>query len=87
MFAFHSPRDFCGPCNGYIEGGMDPSPVVVTFTAEIAAVAMNELLHRLTGLRGPNGHCAEHPRRFDWIKDAVPPSTVREAGVGQILRE
>jgi molybdopterin/thiamine biosynthesis adenylyltransferase len=55
---------------GYIEGGTDPSPVVVTFTTEIAAVAVNEFLHRLTGFRGPNGHCAERLRRFDWIKDA-----------------
>lgn len=55
---------------GYIEGGTDPSPVVVTFTTEIAAVAVNELLHRLTGFRGLDGHCAERVRRFDWIKDA-----------------
>ena len=55
---------------GYIERGTDPSPVVVTFTTEIAAVAVNELLHRLIGFRGPGGHCAEHIRRFDWIKDA-----------------
>jgi molybdopterin/thiamine biosynthesis adenylyltransferase len=55
---------------GYIQGGTDPSPVVVTFTTEIAAVAVNELLHRLTGFRGPDGHCAERVRRFDWIKDA-----------------
>jgi len=48
---------------GYIEGGADPSPVVVTFTTEIAAVAVNELLHRLTGFRGLDGHCAERVRR------------------------
>jgi molybdopterin/thiamine biosynthesis adenylyltransferase len=59
---------------GYIEGGTDPSPVVVTFTTEIGAVAVNELLHRLTGFRGPGGHCAERVRRFDWIKepDTIP---------------
>jgi molybdopterin/thiamine biosynthesis adenylyltransferase len=59
---------------GYIEGGDDPSPIVVTFTTEIAAVAVNELLHRLTGFRGPQGHCAERVRRFDWVKnsDIVP---------------
>ena len=55
---------------GYVEGGTDPSPVVVTFTTEIAAVAVNELLHRLTGFRGPLGHCAERVRRFDRVKDA-----------------
>lgn len=55
---------------GYVEDGADPSPVVVTFTTEIAAVAVNELLHRLTGFRGPHGHCAERLRRFDYVKDA-----------------
>jgi hypothetical protein len=55
---------------GYVAGGNDPSPAVVTFTTEIAAVAVNELLHRLTGFRGSQGHCAERVRRFDWIKDA-----------------
>lgn len=55
---------------GYVAGSGDPSPAVVTFTTEIAAVAVNELLHRLTGFRGPQGHCAERVRRFDWIKDS-----------------
>jgi molybdopterin/thiamine biosynthesis adenylyltransferase len=55
---------------GYIEGGDDPSPVVATFTAEVASMAVNELLHRLTGFRGADGHCAERVRRFDWIKDS-----------------
>lgn len=55
---------------GYVVGGADPSPAVVTFTTEIAAVAVNELLHRLTGFRGAQGHCAERLRRFDRIKDS-----------------
>lgn len=55
---------------GYIEGEGDPSPVVATFTAEVAAMAVNELLHRLTGFRGSDGYCAERIRRFDWIKDS-----------------
>jgi len=55
---------------GYVVGETYPSPAVVTFTTEIAAVAVNELLHRLTGFRGPQGHCAERVRRFDWIKDS-----------------
>ncbi len=41
---------------GYVVGDGDPSPVVVTFTTEIAAVAVNELLHRLTGFRGLDRH-------------------------------
>ncbi len=63
---------------GYIEGGDDPSPVVATFTAEVASMSVNELLHRLTGFRGTDGHCAERVRRFDWIKDSdVVPGTTR----------
>ena len=33
-------------------------------------MAVNELLHRLTGYRGNVGHCAERVRRLDQIKDA-----------------
>jgi molybdopterin/thiamine biosynthesis adenylyltransferase len=55
---------------GYVTGGDDPSPVVVTFTTETATMAVNELLHRLTGYRGEEGHCAERVRRFDRVKDA-----------------
>ena len=55
---------------GYVQGALDPSPIVVTFTTEIAAVAVNELLHRLTGFRGAMKHCSERVRRFDEVKDA-----------------
>lgn len=55
---------------GYVRGGNNPSPVVATFTTEVASIAVNELLHRLTGFRGANGHCAERIRRFDWVKDS-----------------
>jgi molybdopterin/thiamine biosynthesis adenylyltransferase len=55
---------------GYVIGRMDPSPVVVTFTTELACVAINELLHRLTGFRGSQENCTEHIRRFDFLKDA-----------------
>ncbi|MFY9329944.1 MAG: ThiF family adenylyltransferase [Georgfuchsia sp.] len=55
---------------GYVTDGAAPNPVVVTFTSEIAAMAVNELLHRLTGFRGSDGQCAERVRRLDWIKDA-----------------
>jgi hypothetical protein len=55
---------------GYIVGMDGPSPVVATFTSEVASMAVNELLHRLTGFRGTDGYCAERVRRFDWIKDS-----------------
>lgn len=55
---------------GYIDGEDDPSPIVATFSGELAAMAVNELLHRLTGFRGSDGHCSERVRRFDWVKDS-----------------
>jgi molybdopterin/thiamine biosynthesis adenylyltransferase len=55
---------------GYISGGAEPNPVVVTFTTETATMAVNELLHRLTGFRGSLGACSERVRRFDEVKDA-----------------
>lgn len=55
---------------GYIPDAPDPSPVVVTFTTELAAMAVNELLQRLTAFRGPDGWCAERVRRLDEVKDA-----------------
>ena len=55
---------------GYVTAGEDPSPVVVTFTTEVATMAVNELLHRLTGYRGLGGHCSERVRRFDQVKDS-----------------
>jgi molybdopterin/thiamine biosynthesis adenylyltransferase len=54
---------------GYVSDAPDPSPVVVTFTTEIATMAVNELMHRLTGFRGPKGEAAERVRRFTDVKD------------------
>jgi molybdopterin/thiamine biosynthesis adenylyltransferase/proteasome lid subunit RPN8/RPN11 len=55
---------------GYVVGAPDPSPVVVTFTTEVATMAVNELLQRLNGFRGENGSCSERVRRFSDVKDA-----------------
>jgi molybdopterin/thiamine biosynthesis adenylyltransferase len=66
---------------GYINDGAEPSPAVVTFTTETATMAVNELLHRLTGFRGENGHCSERVRRLDETKDAdTLPAGRRQAG-------
>ncbi len=55
---------------GYVPNSADPSPVVVTFTTEVASMAVNELLHRIIGFRGPVERCSERVRRFDLLKDA-----------------
>ncbi len=58
---------------GYLPDELDPAPVVVTFTTEVATMAVNELFQRLTGFRGPDGSCAERVRRFD---DPKPRDTI-----------
>jgi molybdopterin/thiamine biosynthesis adenylyltransferase len=55
---------------GYVVDAPDPSPVVVTFTTELASMAVNELFQRLNGYRGADGSCAERVRRFSEVKDA-----------------
>jgi molybdopterin/thiamine biosynthesis adenylyltransferase len=55
---------------GYVPSNDDPSPVVVTFTMEVATMAVNELFHRLNGFRGPEQRCSERLRRFHYLKDA-----------------
>ncbi len=55
---------------GYIPALDEPSPVVGTFTTEVASMAVNELLQRLTGFRGPDGSASERIRRFDRVKEA-----------------
>ena len=54
---------------GYVVGAPDPSPVVVTFTTEVAAMAVNEFFQRLNGFRGEAGSVSERVRRFDEVKD------------------
>ncbi|WP_245216042.1 ThiF family adenylyltransferase [Pararoseomonas baculiformis] len=48
----------------YVEGGGDPAPAVVTFTTEMAAVAVNEVLALLTGFHGDGGMVPTRYRRF-----------------------
>lgn len=55
---------------GYVVDAADPSPVVVTFTTELASMAVNELFQRLNGYRGADGSCSERVRRFSEVKDA-----------------
>jgi molybdopterin/thiamine biosynthesis adenylyltransferase len=55
---------------GYVRGSPDPSPVVVTFTTEVATMAVNELFQRLIGFRGAMGHSSERVRRFDEVREA-----------------
>jgi molybdopterin/thiamine biosynthesis adenylyltransferase len=55
---------------GYVPQDADPSPVVVTFTTEVATMAVNELFHRLNGFRSAEQRCSEHVRQFQFLKHA-----------------
>ncbi len=44
---------------GYLPELGDPAPAVVAFTTTIAAGAVTELLHRLTGFMGPDRESTE----------------------------
>lgn len=56
----------------YVFGEGNPSPVVVTFTTELATMAVNELLHRFNGFRGPDGFRTNQVRKFHLMLDAKP---------------
>lgn len=56
----------------YVHGTGNPSPAVVTFTTEVACMAVNELVHRLQGFRGEDGAAANRVRKFDLCIDRLP---------------
>jgi len=56
----------------YVFGEGDPNPVVVTFTTELATMAVNELLQRLNGFRGPEGFRTNQVRKFHLMMDVKP---------------
>lgn len=53
----------------YVVGEGNPSPAVVTFTTEVAAMAIEEFLHRLQGFRGPEGAVGQRVRKFHLLTD------------------
>lgn len=66
---------------GYVPTGSDPSPVVVSFTTEVATMAVNEVMQRLTGFRGPGGSCSERVRHFADVRDSdTLPAGLRRSG-------
>ena len=56
----------------YVFGEGDPSPAVVTFTTELACMGVNELIHRLQGFRGEEGHAQNRVRKFHLNEDRRP---------------
>jgi molybdopterin/thiamine biosynthesis adenylyltransferase len=53
----------------YVIGEGNPSPAVVTFTTDVASMAVQETLHRLQGFRGEGGSVANRVRKFGLMSD------------------
>lgn len=56
----------------YVVGEGNPSPAVVTFTTELACMAVNELIHRMQGFRGEDGAAFNRVRKFHLMEDRRP---------------
>ena len=62
----------------YVIGEGNPNPSVVTFTTEVATMAVNELIHRLQGFRGLEGSTSSRTRQFHRMHDLRPGDLPRE---------
>ena len=62
----------------YIRGGGDPAPAVVTFSTEIACMAVSEMLQGLTDFRGIGGWVWQRTRRFDINEDRLQGAKLNE---------
>ena len=56
----------------YVAGEGNPAPSVVTFTTEAACMAVNELIQRLQGFRGPEGSASNRVRKLHLSEDRFP---------------
>lgn len=56
----------------YVLGEGNPAPAVVTFTTEVACMAVNELLQRMVGFRAVEGNAANRVRKFHLCEDRRP---------------
>ena len=63
----------------YVAGGGNPAPAVVTFTTELACMAVNEMIQRLQAFRGPDGSVAHRVRKFHLGEDRRPRHDPRPA--------
>lgn len=62
----------------YVRGEGNPNPAVVTFTTEVACMAVNELLNRIVGYR-KREMGSEHRRRFLFCEDRATSASPRNS--------
>nr|WP_282572175.1 ThiF family adenylyltransferase [Roseomonas acroporae] len=73
-----NPAEFARrKAEAYVLGSGDPAPAVVTFTTEMACVAVNEMVAMLTGFHGEDGMIATRYRRFHLRDDRFLAATSR----------
>ena len=60
----------------YVRGAGNPNPAVVHFTTDVATIAVDELIHRLTGYRRV-GAAAHRVRKFHLLADKTPGTAAR----------
>jgi len=53
----------------YVLGEGNPSPAIVTFTTDVAIMAIEELLQRIQGFRGETGSVSQRVRKFHLMED------------------
>jgi molybdopterin/thiamine biosynthesis adenylyltransferase len=74
-----NPEEYVRQKNeAYVVGEGDPNPSVVTFTTEVATMAVNEMLQRLQNYRGSDGSTASRTRLFHRMHDLRPGDLPRE---------
>lgn len=61
----------------YVEGEGNPSPSVVTFTTDLASMAVTELIDRLQGFRGEHSGAAERRRKYITCEERRTGATAR----------
>lgn len=61
----------------YVEGEGNPSPSVVTFTTDLASMAVTELIDRLQGFRGENSGASERRRKYITCEERRTGATAR----------
>jgi len=62
----------------YVIGAGDPAPAVVTFTTEMASVAVNEMIAAITGFHGMEGMIPNRVRRWHALDDRFTAHHARE---------
>ena len=56
----------------YVVGEGNPAPAVVTFTTELACMAINEMLQKMVGFRAAEGSAPNRVRKFHLCEDRRP---------------